>query len=348
MHTTLEGLYREYYGRLCPSRFIASYSSHPAFPLNCLTLGMSCGCSGKNHDQRQDLLQREGLIKPKKSTLLGIGGADLASAGANDMFSKAIYDPAQACAEEGLVETCIPGRYTPRKVAAARKTVAKKNSVAAPVALEDDENRDDGGGGMRTSSSSTDVLFRVVPNGLGKHGVLGGRGGSAVPGIAPPKILGGSRSSPFIGSQGPKVSAPSREPHLLQGSSPGGGFSARSARSSQRSGSVFAERLYAVTGAVNVASARDGGSGSGSALCGSRTSSRGLTRSKSDSGGEKGGTGEVGFFRKSLSANSAQSPPLKRAVGGPSLGSAWTRGASPAQRRNVDQLALDLAAVRSL
>ena len=263
------------------------------------------------------------------------------------MFSKAIYDPSKACTVEGLVETCIPGRYTPRKVAAARETAATGDFVAAPVVLKDkEENKGCGGGGVRTSSYSTDVItvFRVVPNGLGKHGVLAGRGGSAVPGIAPSKRLCGSRSTPVI--QG----AP-RDPHLVQASSPGGGVSARSARSSQRSGSVFAERLHAVTGrTVNMASGRDDGE-SGPARGGSRASSRGLIRSKSDCFGEKGGTGgdvDVGFSRKSRSANSAQPSPAKTAVGSPSLGSSRTRGASPAQRRNDDQLALDLAAVRSL
>lgn len=72
--------------------------------------------SGDNHDARQDLLQREGLNKPKKSTLLGIGRGDLASVGAEDMFSKSIYDPAKACAIEGLVEKSRPGRFTPRKM----------------------------------------------------------------------------------------------------------------------------------------------------------------------------------------------------------------------------------------
>lgn len=309
----------------------------------CYTPCIPRGCSGKNHDKRQDLLQRDGLNKPKKSTLLGIGGADLASAGANDMFSKAIYDPAKACAVEGLVETCIPGRYTPRKVAAARGTVATANSVAAPAALEDEGNMGSGGGCLRASSSSIDLgtVFRVVPNGLGKYGLLAGRGGSAVPGIAPSKRLCGSRSTPIIESQGSKTSTPPRDAHLVQASSPGGGVSARSARSSKKSRSDFADRLHAVTGeAVNMARESDDVE-SGSALGGSRTSSRGLTRSKSDLGGEKGGTGEeLGFFRRSRSANGA--------MDSPSLGSSRTRGASPTQRRNDDQLALDLAAVRSL
>lgn len=246
------------------------------------------------------------------------------------MFSKAIYDPATACAVEGLVETCIPGRFTPRKVAAARETVAMLNS-------EDEES----GGGLRTSSSLTDLgaVFRVVPNGLGNHGVLAGKGGSAVPGIAPSKRLCGSRSTPIIQSGGSKASSPSR-----------------SAWSSQRSGSVFAERLHAATGmAVNMASEREDGE-RGSALGGSRTNSRGLARSKSDGNWdqtdarEKGGTEGEGesLFGKSSSANSAQLSPVKSAVSSPSFGSSRTRGASPAQRRKDDQLALDLAAVRSL
>lgn len=271
------------------------------------------------------------------------------------MFAKAIYDPAKACAVESLVETCIPGRYTPRKVAAARETVAMANSMLAPVAPQEDEVNGDGvGGGVRASLSSTDLgtVFRVVPNGLGDHSVLAGRGGSAVPGIAPSKHLCGSRSTPIIQNPGSKASSPPRDPHLVQASNPSGGASSRIARSSQRSGSVFAERLHAVTGrAVNMASERDDGE-RGSALGGSRTSSRGLARSKSDCGSwgrtgalENGGTeGEEVGFKKSAAANSAQ----PSAVGSPSLGSSRTRGTSPAQRRNDHQLALDLAAVRSL
>lgn len=300
----------------------------------------SSDCSGKNHDKRQDLLQREGLNKPKKSTLLGIGGADLASAGANDMFSKAIYDPAKACAVEALVEMCIPGRYTPRKVAAAIiDTVVTANSVVTPAV----QNNGGNGGGVRASSPLTDLgaVFRVVPNGLGKHGVLaGGGGGSAVPGIAPSKRLCGIRSTPVIRSQGSKAGTPPRDPHPVQASSPGGGVRGNSARGN-RSASVFAERLHAVTGrAVNTASEIGDGE--------SRTSSRGLARSKSDCGSERGGTErEAVGFRQSRSGNRAQPFPPKSATSSPSL-SSRTRGASPAQRRNDGQLALDLAAVRSL
>lgn len=260
------------------------------------------------------------------------------------MFSKAIYDPAKACAVEGLVETCIPGRYTPRKVAAARETIAMVYSDVGPAAPQEDEgNR----GGVRASSSSTDLgtVFRVVPNGLGKHGVLAGRGGSAVPGIAPSKRLCGSRSTPIIQSQGPKASIPPRDPAIVSASNPGGGVvSARSARSSQRSRSVFADRLHAVTGRA----VSDDGE-QGSALSGSRTSSRRMARSKSECRSWDRTEGEeVGFFRKSRSANSVQPPPAKSVVGSPSLESSRKRGASPAQRRDENQLALDLAAVRSL
>lgn len=110
---------------------------------------MSLG-SGDNHDQRQDLLQREGLNKPKKSSLLGIGGADLASAGAEDMFSKSMYDPARACAVEGLVENMRPGRFTPRKVAIA--------GVSAPSPQTTDS--DQAGAVCLRPSSSTLIPVR--------------------------------------------------------------------------------------------------------------------------------------------------------------------------------------------
>ena len=223
------------------------------------------------------------------------------------------------------------------------------NSAAAPAAVkEDEENKGGGGDGIRASSSSTDLgtVFRVVPNGLGKHGVLVGRGGSAVPGIAPSKRLYGSRSTPTIQIQRSGASTLQQDPHLVQGSSPGGGVSARSAWINPRSGSAFAEKLRAVRGRVVDMTSETHDAESSSALGGSRACNRELARSKSDCGSDRGGTGgEAGFFSKSRSANNE---PDKNAVGSPKLASSRTKGASPAQRRNDDQLALDLAAVRSL
>ncbi|CAM9645305.1 unnamed protein product, partial [Hapterophycus canaliculatus] len=166
--------------------------------------------SGKNHDERQDLLRREGLNRPKKSTLLGVGGADLASAGAEDMFSKAIYDPSKACIIEGLVEKCIPGRYTPRKEAAARKyiTAAAEQPAFATAPRSDGPARrfgqemsgDEDGQRAAPCPAASGIVFRVAPNGLGNHRDLGARGGAAVAGIAPPKRLRGSRSTPILWS----------------------------------------------------------------------------------------------------------------------------------------------------
>ncbi|CAM9969472.1 unnamed protein product [Discosporangium mesarthrocarpum] len=124
--------------------------------------------SGDNHDCRQDLLHRNGLSKPKKSSLLGIGRSDLLSVGAEDMFSKSIYDPDKACQQEGIFELSLPGRYTPRKAWSA--------------------------GGKH---SSPPPGFRVLPLGLG-NGIMTTdclRGGYT----APPKRMAGSRSAPTLG-----------------------------------------------------------------------------------------------------------------------------------------------------
>ncbi len=305
----------------------------------------SCGIlfpvgSGENHDKRQDLLQREGLNKPKKSTLLGVGGADLASAGANDMFSKAIYDPAKACAVEGLVETCIPGRFTPRKVAAVPPTAETTNTAAAAPPVTTDvahrndgrkpssgreDSSSDGAGCLRASSSSAAVgtVFRVVPNGLGNHDILAGRGGAAVAGIAPSKRLCGSRSTPIFPSQGSKPSTRERA------GTPPSSVADVSPRTTMRSGLGFAERLHAATGRAGDC---DGG--------GSGKNKRGFTRSKSEL--EVGTTAGKGANARSSSAGSPQN------VGSTRIGYPGPRGASPAQRRISEQLALDLAAVRSL
>ena len=229
------------------------------------------------------------------------------------MFSKAIYDPAKTCAVEGLVETCIPGRFTPRKVAAfpeTTNTVVGAPSIATDVEPKDGRKTGSGGGNssggagcLRASSSSTTVgtVFRVVPNGLGNHSILAGRGGAAVAGVAPSKRLCGSRSTPVLLSQRSKVETCKRAgtPPLnrfVKSPNSCSDSSARSATSGRTSGPIFAEKFDAAMGR---AAGGDGG--------GSRRSSREVSRTHSGS-----------------------------------------RGASPTQRRISEQLALDLAAVRSL
>ncbi|CAM9678341.1 unnamed protein product [Ectocarpus fasciculatus] len=302
--------------------------------------------SGKKHDERQDLLQREGLNKPKKSTLLGIGTADLASAGANDMFSKSIYDPAKTCAVEGLVETCVPGRYTPRKVTAARRAVA-----AAAAAPRDDaprplrQGQESRGQRSYSSPAALDTVFRVVPNGLGNHSTGGGRGGASVAGVAPYKRLCGSRSTPTIRSREHKAEVgtgtPLSKPSPMRSPSPGGGSSRHTGsegEGGQDVGSGFAERLLSAT------------SGSG------RRGSRGLTRSQSDFGGSRGGGQAQGIARVTTAGTeggfvkkTASSEDCTRSPGESGPGSArLSRGQSPAERRSNDQLTLDLATLRSL
>lgn len=286
------------------------------------------------------------------------------------MFSKAIYDPAKACAVEGLVETCIPGRYTPRKVAAARKL--QQASVNTTEALHDDvptpwpgqENKNGGvsggaGVGLRASSSpaALGTVFRVVPNGIGKHSILPGRGGATAAGIAPFKCLSGSHSTPTfvsggLASPGTGMGTPSQNIRHVRSSSSCGRGSCES---------TFARRLHAVTGRevdmANVRGDRDGANGSGPTGVGSGRGSRGLTRSHSEvgsggrtSGRERGGTSgkSAGFVDEPLSANREQQPNAKSGTNSARLGYSRSRGASPAQRRTDEQLALDLAAVRSL
>lgn len=294
-------------------------------------------CSGKNHDERQDLLQREGLNKPKKSTLLGIGTADLASAGANDMFSKAIYDPAKTCAVEGLVETCVPGCYTPRKVTSARRAAAAAAAPRedAPLVRQGQENS-----GQRSYSSAAalDTVFRVVPNGLGNHSPFGGRGGATVAGVAPYKRLCGSRSTPTIRSRDHKAEmgtdTPLPKSSPMRSPSPGGGngrHTGSGGEGDRGTRSIFSERLLSAI--------------SGSA----RTGSRGLTRSQSDFGGSRSGGQTQGAARATTAGTASSEDCTRRSSGESGPGSArLSRGQSPAERRSNDQLTLDLATIRSL
>ncbi|KAJ1462047.1 hypothetical protein M885DRAFT_506117 [Pelagophyceae sp. CCMP2097] len=75
--------------------------------------------SGDEHDRRQKQLVSEGLLKPKCSSVLGIGRADAKSYGVEDQFSHSNYGNARKQVE-GLYEKTEPGRYTPRKTNNAR------------------------------------------------------------------------------------------------------------------------------------------------------------------------------------------------------------------------------------
>lgn len=291
------------------------------------------------------------------------------------MFSKAIYDPAKACAVEGLVETCIPGRYTPRKVVVARKI--QEASLTTTAVLHDDaptprpgqETSNGGGSGgagvdLRGSSSpaSLGTVFRVVPNGIGKHSILPGRGGATATGIAPLKHLSGSYSTPTFVNRGSKDGEGLESPGTGIGSPSPNCSLVRSSSSRGRgsSESTFAKRLHAVTGAVNMAHVRgdcDGANGSGSTGGGSGRGSRGLTRSQSDfenggrtGGWERGSTSgkRAGFVHDPSSASCGQQCNAQSDTNSTQFGYSRSRGASPAQRRTDEQLALDLAAVRSL
>ena len=70
--------------------------------------------SGNEHDRRQQQLVTEGLLKPKCSSLLGIGRADVNSYGVEDQFSHSQYQ-SNATGGNGLIEMTEPGRFTPRK-----------------------------------------------------------------------------------------------------------------------------------------------------------------------------------------------------------------------------------------
>lgn len=74
--------------------------------------------TGRRHDSRQDKLLREGLLKPKFSSVLGVGRSEAASFGVEDQFSKAKYQP-ELKGMPSLVDTLEPGKY-PAAADAAR------------------------------------------------------------------------------------------------------------------------------------------------------------------------------------------------------------------------------------
>lgn len=77
--------------------------------------------TGNQHNRRQDLLYREGLLKARESSTLGVGNNDNPSYGCEDNFSHSIYDRRGPLPVDGLVETRLPGRYTPKATGMDKK-----------------------------------------------------------------------------------------------------------------------------------------------------------------------------------------------------------------------------------
>lgn len=271
------------------------------------------------------------------------------------MFSKSVYDPAKACAVEGLIEKSVPGRFTPRKrleqaatVAPAATTASRGSSLQvrtpSPPLSDRSSNHIDG----RPSSPATETtgnppanVFRVIPIGLGSTNTQksrrGNKGPGYVPGIAPPKPLCGSQSAPTL------------------------------RRTSGREGSTPASLNFIQRGLP--LSTRT----SGSPVSGKnddRALSREFTRSQSNFKGGKstsgndsitgdvagavdGGISDLQRGRStqsspSRSGRSSSRVPTSESGRDEASGSATNRGVSPALRRSANQLAFDVAAVRSL
>ena len=330
--------------------------------------------SGKNHDKRQDLLQREGINKPKKSALLGIGRADLASVGAEDMFSKATYDPAKACAVEGLVETSVPGRYTPRKLAASLLTLPSADPATTIHTVSPPRQKNDTRGLLATTAPAT--VFRVIPTGLGySSSHRAGRGEGNVPGIAPTKRFCaptkrfcGSRSAPALGLEPqartprvllPSAGKPTSQPLPLR--SP----RARDGSSERRFDSEGNRKPHTAAAAAlesHMTRASPSETGSGRSYAGEESEGRSsalsqsLSRSHSDDsrGRSRAGTaGEhavsgTGAWKKPSSRDRVSSSLVDSLKGSGCSRSGQSMGASPAQQRNIDQLKFDSDAVRSL
>lgn len=73
--------------------------------------------SGHTHEYRQKVLYKEGLLTEKYTGILDSSKKDMISYGVEDQFSKSEYHKNSATTQNGLYETRIPGRFTPRKIA---------------------------------------------------------------------------------------------------------------------------------------------------------------------------------------------------------------------------------------
>mmetsp|Transcript_5473 Transcript_5473/g.7506 ORF Transcript_5473/g.7506 Transcript_5473/m.7506 type:complete len:411 (+) Transcript_5473:94-1326(+) len=71
--------------------------------------------SGMNHDIRQQKLVTEGVLKPKMTSVLGIGRNEMPSYGVEDQLSKSNYVPQSKIKIEGHYERFQGGRWTPNK-----------------------------------------------------------------------------------------------------------------------------------------------------------------------------------------------------------------------------------------
>lgn len=233
---------------------------------------------------------------------------------------------------EGLLESSIPGRYTPRKMVAPPATLG--HSRNSPLVCTT------AGKWPFSSAAELGTVFRVLPSGLNGHGhVLSSRTGASIPGIAPPKRSSTSKSAPVL-SQWTPVS------NIL--------------------------RSTAVHTPHNSNKGNNGGDSDGSTIKGEPGHTQGRTEVKEvgispDSmllGRCHGGDhGTLGQSRRSLRSSRScldhkssstsirslqKTSPESVAVLRRGSFSGSSKVSTPAQRREADQLALDLATVRSL
>lgn len=253
------------------------------------------------------------------------------------MFSKAIYDPAKSCAVEGLLESSIPGRYTPRKMMAPPATLGRSRN--SPLACTT------AGKWPFSSAAELGTVFRVLPSGLnGQGAALLPRAGASIPGIAPPKQLSTTKSAPVLSQQTPvpdilQLSAAQEPPHGKKGNR--GGNSNRSTVNGEpghTTGLPSVKGLKVSPDAALLGRTYESYHGTGGESRRSRRSSSSCLDHKSSS--IYVGSG----LCRSLRKTSPESVAVLRT--GSFSGS--SKVSTPAQRRAADQLALDLATIRSL
>lgn len=73
--------------------------------------------SGPTHEYREAVLYKEGINSGKFTSIIQPGKKDLPSYGIEDQFSKSEYHATSEVTKNGLYESRLPGRYTPRKQA---------------------------------------------------------------------------------------------------------------------------------------------------------------------------------------------------------------------------------------
>jgi hypothetical protein len=72
--------------------------------------------SGHNHEHRQNVLYKEGLLIDKYCGVLDPHKSDMRSYGVEDQFSKSEYTKNTEVTRTGLNESRVPGKFTPRKI----------------------------------------------------------------------------------------------------------------------------------------------------------------------------------------------------------------------------------------